>query len=64
MTYSKALGVSVVLMYMLMMLLFGSVTMPVAVLMSLPLAVAGAIGGMTLTGSNFTRSHCWGSRCW
>jgi HAE1 family hydrophobic/amphiphilic exporter-1 len=50
----KALGVSVVLMYMLMMLLFGSVTLPLAVLMSLPLAVVGAIGAMTLTGSNFT----------
>ncbi len=50
----KALGISLVLMYMLMMLLFGSVTLPLAVLMSLPLAVVGAIGAMTLTGSNFT----------
>ncbi|MGI9147076.1 MAG: efflux RND transporter permease subunit [Chloroflexota bacterium] len=50
----KALGVSLVLMYMLMMLLFGSITLPLAVLMSLPLAVVGAIGAMTLTGSNFT----------
>jgi HAE1 family hydrophobic/amphiphilic exporter-1 len=41
-------------MYLLMMLLFGSVTLPLAVLMSLPLAVVGAIGAMTLTGSNFT----------
>jgi len=50
----KALAISLVLMYMLMMLLFGSVTLPLAVLMSLPLAVVGAIGAMTLTGSNFT----------
>ncbi len=42
-------------MYMLMMLLFRSVTLPLAVLVSLPLAVVGAIGAMTtLTGSNFT----------
>jgi hydrophobic/amphiphilic exporter-1 (mainly G- bacteria), HAE1 family len=50
----KALRVSVVLMYMLMMLLFRSVTLPLAVLVSLPLAIVGAIGAMTLTGSNFT----------
>ena len=50
----KALAVSLVLMYMLMMLLFGSVTLPLAVLMSLPLAVVGAISAMTVTGSNFT----------
>jgi len=50
----KALGVALILMYMLMMLLFGSVTLPLAVLMSLPLAVVGALGAMALTGSNFT----------
>jgi HAE1 family hydrophobic/amphiphilic exporter-1 len=60
----KALGVSVVLMYMLMMLLFRSVTLSIAVLMSLPLAVVGAIGGMTLTGSNSPFSRCWASPCW
>jgi HAE1 family hydrophobic/amphiphilic exporter-1 len=49
-----ALGVSIVLMYMLMMLLFRSVTLPLAVLMSLPLAVVGALGAMTLTSSDFT----------
>ena len=49
-----ALGVSILLMYMLMMLLFRSVTLPLAVLMSLPLAVIGALGAMTLTSSDFT----------
>lgn len=50
----KALGIGVVLIYVLMTLLFGSVTLPVGVLMSLPLAVVGALGGMALTGTPFT----------
>jgi hydrophobic/amphiphilic exporter-1 (mainly G- bacteria), HAE1 family len=39
---------------MLMMVLFGSVTLPLAVLMSLPLAVVGAFGAMALTHTAFT----------
>jgi hydrophobic/amphiphilic exporter-1 (mainly G- bacteria), HAE1 family len=50
----RALGVGVLLMYMLMMMLFGSVTRPLAVLMSLPLAVVGALGGLALTHNPFT----------
>jgi HAE1 family hydrophobic/amphiphilic exporter-1 len=50
----RALGVAVLLMYMLMMMLFGSVTLPLAVLMSLPLALVGALGGLAITGSPFT----------
>jgi HAE1 family hydrophobic/amphiphilic exporter-1 len=50
----KALGVAVLLMYMLMMMLFGSITLPLAVLMSLPLAVVGAFGAMALTKTPFT----------
>ena len=50
----SALGVGVMLMYMLMMMLFGSVTRPLAVLMSLPLAVVGALGGLALTHNPFT----------
>ncbi|MCC6178763.1 MAG: efflux RND transporter permease subunit [Chloroflexi bacterium] len=49
-----ALGVAVVLMYMLMMMLFGSLVLPLAVLMSLPLAVVGAFGAMALTHTPFT----------
>jgi len=49
-----ALGTSLILMYGLMLLLFGSVTLPLAVLMSLPLAIVGALGALALTGSNFT----------
>jgi hydrophobic/amphiphilic exporter-1 (mainly G- bacteria), HAE1 family len=49
-----ALGVAVLLMYMLMMMLFGSLTLPLAVLMSLPLAVVGAFGAMALTKTAFT----------
>jgi HAE1 family hydrophobic/amphiphilic exporter-1 len=50
----RAMGVGVLLMYMLMMMLFGSLTLPLAVLMSLPLAVVGALGGLALTHNPFT----------
>jgi HAE1 family hydrophobic/amphiphilic exporter-1 len=50
----KALGIAVLLMYLLMLMLFKSVTVPLAVLMSLPLAIVGALGAMALTGSPFT----------
>jgi len=50
----RALGVAVLLMYMLMMMLFGSLTLPLAVLMSLPLAVVGAFGAMALPHTAFT----------
>jgi hydrophobic/amphiphilic exporter-1 (mainly G- bacteria), HAE1 family len=49
-----ALGAALVLMYVLMALLFDSLTLPLAVLMSVPLAVVGAIGAMTITATNFT----------
>ncbi|HEY3081530.1 MAG TPA: efflux RND transporter permease subunit [Chloroflexota bacterium] len=50
----SALAVGVLLMYMLMLMLFGSVTLPLAVMMSLPLAVVGALGGLALTHNPFT----------
>jgi HAE1 family hydrophobic/amphiphilic exporter-1 len=50
----RAMQVAVLLMYMLMMVLFGSLTLPLAVLMSLPLAIVGAFGAMALTGTAFT----------
>ncbi len=50
----KAMGVGFVLIYMLMMLLFGSVTLPLAVMMSLPLALVGAFGAMAITETKFT----------
>ncbi len=50
----KALGVGIVLIYLLMTLLFGSLTLPLAVLMSLPLALFGALGAMALTATPFT----------
>ncbi|MHB8621170.1 MAG: efflux RND transporter permease subunit, partial [Chloroflexota bacterium] len=50
----KALAVGLLLIYMLMMMLFGSVTLPLAVLMSLPLAVVGAFGAMAITHTPFT----------
>jgi HAE1 family hydrophobic/amphiphilic exporter-1 len=51
---ARAMGVAVLLMYMLMMMLFGSLTLPLAVLMSLPLAMIGALGAMALAHSAFT----------
>jgi HAE1 family hydrophobic/amphiphilic exporter-1 len=50
----RALGVAVLLMYMLMMMLFASLTLPIAVLMSLPLALVGSFGAMALTQTPFT----------
>jgi HAE1 family hydrophobic/amphiphilic exporter-1 len=50
----RAMQVAVLLMYMLMMVLFGSLTLPLAVLMSLPLAAVGALGAMALTHTPFT----------
>ena len=51
---ARAMGMAVLLMYMLMMMLFRSLTLPLAVLMSLPLAMVGALGAMALTHSAFT----------
>ena len=48
------LGMAIILMYMLMLMLFGSLVLPLAVLMSLPLAVVGALGGLALTHNPFT----------
>jgi HAE1 family hydrophobic/amphiphilic exporter-1 len=50
----RAMQVAILLMYMLMMVLFGSLTLPLAVLMSLPLAAVGALGAMALTRTPFT----------
>ena len=49
-----ALGAALLLMYVLMALLFNSLTLPLAVLMSVPLAVVGALGAMGITATNFT----------
>jgi HAE1 family hydrophobic/amphiphilic exporter-1 len=50
----RALGAALLLMYVLMALLFRSLMLPLAVLISLPLAVVGALGAMGLTATNFT----------
>jgi len=46
-----ALGLSIVLMYLVMALLFESVLFPLIVMPSLPLALVGAFGLLTLTGN-------------
>jgi hydrophobic/amphiphilic exporter-1 (mainly G- bacteria), HAE1 family len=46
-----ALGLSVLLMYMLMVALFESLIFPLMIMFSLPLAVVGAFGLLTLTGN-------------
>ncbi|HYY89493.1 MAG TPA: efflux RND transporter permease subunit [Chloroflexota bacterium] len=50
----RAMGFGLVLMYLLMVMLFRSLTLPLSVLMSLPLAVVGSLGAMTLTETPFT----------
>ncbi|MBM2812579.1 MAG: acriflavin resistance protein, partial [Chloroflexi bacterium] len=47
----QALGLSVLLMYMLMVALFESLVFPLVVMFSLPLAVVGAFGLLLLTGN-------------
>ena len=50
----RAMGAGLVLMYLLMVMLFRSLTLPLSVLMSLPLAVVGSLGAMALTITPFT----------
>jgi HAE1 family hydrophobic/amphiphilic exporter-1 len=50
----RAMAAGLVLMYLLMVILFGSFTLPLSVLMSLPLAVVGSLGAMALTYTPFT----------
>ena len=57
-----ALGTSVVLMYLLMALLFDSLFFPLIVILSLPLAVVGAFGLLTLTGNTCLLQFCSASR--
>jgi HAE1 family hydrophobic/amphiphilic exporter-1 len=47
----QALALSVLLMYVLMALLFESLLFPLVVMLSLPLALVGAFGLLTLTGN-------------
>jgi HAE1 family hydrophobic/amphiphilic exporter-1 len=49
----KAMGTAFLLIFTLMVLLFGSIMLPLAVMMSLPLAVVGALGGLALTQTSF-----------
>ncbi len=46
-----ALGLSLVMMYLLMVALFGSFFAPLIVMLSLPLALVGSFGLLTLTGN-------------
>src|SRR5439155_2682210 len=50
----RAVGFGLLLMYLLMVMLFRSLTLPLSVLMSLPLAVVGSLGAMALTYTAFT----------
>jgi HAE1 family hydrophobic/amphiphilic exporter-1 len=47
----EALGMSVVLMYLLMVALFGSILYPLIIMLSLPLAIVGAFGLLAATGN-------------
>lgn len=50
----QALGLSVLLMYMLMVALFESLLFPFIIMLSLPLAVVGAFGLLALTGNTLS----------
>ncbi len=50
----KAVSIGLAMIYVLMLMLFGSVTLPLAVMMSLPLAVVGAFSAMAITATPFT----------
>jgi HAE1 family hydrophobic/amphiphilic exporter-1 len=50
----QALGIAIILMYVLMTMLFGSATLPLAVIGSLPLAVVGSLSAMAITATPFT----------
>lgn len=50
----QALGIAILLMYVLMTMLFGSPTLPLAVIGSLPLAVVGSLTAMAITQTPFT----------
>jgi HAE1 family hydrophobic/amphiphilic exporter-1 len=47
----EALGLSILLMYMLMVALYESLLYPLVIMLSVPLASAGALGGLWLTGN-------------
>ncbi len=47
----QALGLSVILIYMLMVALYENLLYPFVILLSLPLAVVGAIGALLITGN-------------
>lgn len=49
-----ALGASIVLAYLLMAILYNSLTDPLVILFSLPVAVAGAMGGLLVFGYAFS----------
>src|SRR6185437_4879722 len=48
---AQALGLSIILMYMLMVALYESMLYPFIIMLSLPLAVVGALGSLWLTGN-------------
>jgi HAE1 family hydrophobic/amphiphilic exporter-1 len=55
-TFAKllsALALSIIMIYMLLVALYGSWTYPLAIMFSLPVSLVGAFGGLFLTGNTF-----------
>jgi hydrophobic/amphiphilic exporter-1 (mainly G- bacteria), HAE1 family len=48
---TSALGLSIILIYMLMVALYESLSQPLAIMFSLPVSLVGALGGLALTGN-------------
>jgi hydrophobic/amphiphilic exporter-1 (mainly G- bacteria), HAE1 family len=51
--FAGAMGMGILLVYLTLILLFGSVFQPITILTALPLSLGGAISGLILTGSAF-----------
>ncbi len=48
-SFAEAIGAGVIMVYVLLVLLFGSFLQPITILVSLPLSVGGAIGALLIT---------------
>src|SRR6185436_3974950 len=48
----SALGIAVLLMYLVLVMQFGSFLDPFAILLSLPLSLIGVVGGLLVTGDS------------
>ena len=53
-SFAKAMGAGIMMVYAVLVLLFGSFLQPITILFSLPLSIGGAIAALLLTGKQLT----------